>query len=76
MKKEQNENVSKIPKIEAHHGMIVHKVLMTPLWRFTRLEKSFINIQEGHMVTLLAITKKFKSQPNWCRSISIVVYVL
>lgn len=50
-------NMFKKHKIEAHHGMIVHKVLMAPLWRFTRLKKSFVNIQERHVVTLLAITK-------------------
>lgn len=36
----------------AHHGVVVYMVLVAPVWRFTRLDKSSVHVQEGNMITL------------------------
>jgi hypothetical protein len=43
--------------IHTHHGMVVHKILVTPLWWFTRLMKTLVYIKKCYMVTLYKLLK-------------------
>ena len=38
--------------INTYQCLVIQKVLVTPLTRFSRLVKSFVNIQERYMITL------------------------
>ena len=36
----------------SYHGPVIYEVLVTPSWRFIRLNKPSVDIQNSHMITL------------------------